>query len=292
LDKAAHELARSAGIVMRLILQGILVYLLKKAAMGSTRGVAGTIRGVQTRGAAAAAEASVAELVGKLRASKFGDGFADWVEKNWRDLEKNPKLEPKEVEGVTVSAKLGDLQAEGAARRTQSYDDIADYKQKYQAEEQQARDEGNNRRAGGYKAKVTEAVGEQRATQFVQQNYPDFVMDQGFSPGTGFDQVYTKYDAAGNPVETMIVEAKGPGAELSTNAAKGPQMSQEWVENTVNEMRRSSDPATKALGERLQNALDTGDPPLTGKVIQANPAGGASEVPLPQEVIDNGGRYN
>ena len=96
LDKASHELARSAGIVMRLVLQGILAYLLKKAAMGATRGAVATARGVQMQGAAAVSEATVAELVGKLRASRFGDGFADWVEKNWRDLQKNPKLQPKE----------------------------------------------------------------------------------------------------------------------------------------------------------------------------------------------------
>lgn len=97
LDKAAHELARSAGILVRLVLQGILAYLLKKAAMGATRGAVATARGAQLQGAAAVSEATVAELVGKLRASRFDDGFADWVEKNWQDLEKNPKLQAKET---------------------------------------------------------------------------------------------------------------------------------------------------------------------------------------------------
>jgi hypothetical protein len=41
--------------------------------------------------------------VGKLRASKFGNGFAEWIEKNWRDLEKNPKLQPKAAEGAPAA---------------------------------------------------------------------------------------------------------------------------------------------------------------------------------------------
>ena len=117
-------------------------------------------------------------------------------------------------------------------------------------------------------------------------------MDKGFKPGTGFDQVYTKYDEAGNPVESMIVEAKGPGATLSTDAAKGPQMSQQWVRNTVDEMLNSNDPATRDLGQRLQDALDDKQPPLTGKVIQAIQGGGAQELPLQEGPIYNGGRYN
>jgi len=298
-DRAAHELARTTGILMRLILQGILAYLLKKAAENATRGAMTTASMARAGGAGAVSDATVAELAGKLRASRFGDGFADWLEKNWPDLRDNEKLKSNEAPRAdgggagsdAAGGKLADLQDQGAARRTQSYDDIADYKKKYEAKEQEARDDGENRRAGGFKAKVTEAIGEDAATKYMQQQYPDFVMDQGFSPGTGFDQVYTKYDAAGNPVETMIVEAKGPGAKLSTEAAKGPQMSQEWVENSVSDMTNSSDPATRALGQRLQKALDTGVPPLTGKVIQAAGAG-AKEIALPNNPVYNGGRYN
>ena len=96
-QKAAHELARTVGILVRLILQGILAYLLKKAAMSSTRGAMSTIGKVQADGAAAVSDATVAELVGRLRSSKLGDGFADWVKNNWRDLRNNPKLKPKEA---------------------------------------------------------------------------------------------------------------------------------------------------------------------------------------------------
>jgi hypothetical protein len=295
-ERAAHDFASCVAILFRLILEAIVAYLLKKAAVGATRSAVATARVAQAEGASAVAEANLAELVGKLRASKLGDGFADWVQKNWRSLTENPKLKPETTSPESAAGsgggKLAELQEQGAARRDQSYDDIADYKQKYQAKEQEAREEGANRKAGGFKAKVTEAIGEDETTKYMQNNYPDFVMDQGFSPGTGFDQVYTKYDAAGNPVETMIVEAKGPGASLSTNAAKGPQMSQEWVENSVSDMLNSSDAGTRAIGQKLQDALDNGTPAVTGKVIQAIQGGGAQEIPLPQGPIYNGGQYN
>jgi len=97
IDRAADQLARVSGILMRLILEAIVAYLLKKVAMSSTRGAMATVNGVRTVGAQATAEASVAELVGKLRASKLGAGFADWVESNWRDLMENPRLRPKDV---------------------------------------------------------------------------------------------------------------------------------------------------------------------------------------------------
>ena len=79
-DRAAHELARTVAILVRLILQAIVAYLLKRAAVSSTRGLIGTAKGVQSAGSAAVSDEIVAELVGKLRASKLGGGFADWVE--------------------------------------------------------------------------------------------------------------------------------------------------------------------------------------------------------------------
>jgi hypothetical protein len=98
-NAAARELARSVGILFRLILQAIVVYLLKKAAVGATRGAMTTARAAQAEGAAAVSDATVAELVGKLRTSKFGGRFAEWVESNWRDLVKNPRLKEAQTPG-------------------------------------------------------------------------------------------------------------------------------------------------------------------------------------------------
>src|SRR5882762_2523583 len=102
---AAHELARTVGILFRLIPQAIVVYLLKKAAVGATRGATTTAGAVQAEGAAAVSDATVAELVGKLRSSKFGGRFATWVEENWRDMVKNPRL--KEGQAPKPSAGTG-----------------------------------------------------------------------------------------------------------------------------------------------------------------------------------------
>ncbi len=97
-DRASHELARSVGILMRLVLKGILAYLLKKAAMSSARSAVRTIQGVRSQGAGAISEAVVAELVGRLRTTRFGDGLANWVKENWQKLKDNPKLRVTEAE--------------------------------------------------------------------------------------------------------------------------------------------------------------------------------------------------
>jgi hypothetical protein len=107
-NRAAQELARTVGILVRLILQGIVAYLLKKAAVGATRGAMATGRALQTDGAAAVSEATVADLVGKLRASKLGKGFADWVEKNWRDMVKNQRLRASTATKATAGSEAAD----------------------------------------------------------------------------------------------------------------------------------------------------------------------------------------
>lgn len=76
IDSAAHGLARGIAVLFRLILEGIVMFLLAKGA------------------------AKLGELTGKLKASKLGKGFGEWVERNWQKLVDdprfNPKLKPKE----------------------------------------------------------------------------------------------------------------------------------------------------------------------------------------------------
>jgi hypothetical protein len=74
-DRGARDMARAVAVVVRLVLEGIVQYLLAK----------GTV----------AIASRLAQLVGNLRKSKFGNGFADWVEKNHRKLFENPKLNRK-----------------------------------------------------------------------------------------------------------------------------------------------------------------------------------------------------
>jgi len=99
IQHAANDLAKAVGVVVRLLLQGIVAYLLKNAAMASSRAALATGQAVRTAGSEVVAEQTVAELVGKLRASKLGDGFANWVQKNWRDLVKDPRFRPRAAEG-------------------------------------------------------------------------------------------------------------------------------------------------------------------------------------------------
>jgi hypothetical protein len=110
LDKAAHKMAQAAGILMRLVLQGIMAELLRRVAVKSTSGALSTGRAIGTKGVAGAADASVAELIGKLRGCKFGKGFGDWIEKNWEKLKDNPKLKPK---GAAAPAIAPAASAEG-----------------------------------------------------------------------------------------------------------------------------------------------------------------------------------
>lgn len=77
------------------------------------------------------------------------------------------------------------------------------------------------------------------------------------------------------------MEAKGGSSGLSTGAKKGDQMSKPWVKNTVEEMKKSSDPASRKLGQQLDDALKTGSPKVTGKAVSAPGNGPPKELPIP-----------
>ncbi len=100
-NQAARELARAIAVLVRLILQGILAYVLKNAGMATARAGVSTVRSASTAGVKATAEASVAEVAGLIRKSKLPDEFALWLEKNWDDLARNPKLMRKTVSQAT-----------------------------------------------------------------------------------------------------------------------------------------------------------------------------------------------
>ncbi|MGH1485268.1 MAG: hypothetical protein ACRBCI_03540 [Cellvibrionaceae bacterium] len=161
----------------------------------------------------------------------------------------------------------------------------------HQARYEQRRDDAiadgeSNRTVGAHKAKITEAKGERAAADYMSNNHPDADIVRGFEPGTGFDQVWAKRNPDGSVSEYMIVEAKGPGAKLSTNANKGKQMSQEWVENTAEQMSRSSNTSASQLGNDVMDAIDLGPPPkVTGiglEAIEQNGSiTGARQIALP-----------
>jgi len=92
IDRAAEDLARAVGILFRLILQGLLAYVLKNGAVSAGQAAASTGRTIIGGGTRAAADATLAEVSALLRKSKLPDGFVVWLERNWEDLKSNPKL--------------------------------------------------------------------------------------------------------------------------------------------------------------------------------------------------------
>jgi hypothetical protein len=129
-----------------------------------------------------------------------------------------------------------------------------------------------------HKAKITEAKGEFEATVLMLKAHGDHRILWTFGPGTGFDQLWFVQ----SPDDTyVIVEAKGPGAKLSEGAKKGDQMSTEWVRNTLEELSHSKSLSDTDRGhvEKMLKGIDVGPPPkVTGKVITAEPGGGAIEM--------------
>jgi hypothetical protein len=91
-DRAAEDLAQTVGILFRLILQGLLAYVLKNAAVSASQAAASTGQAILRGGTRAAADATLAKVSALLRNSKLPDGFVVWLEKNWEDLKRNPKL--------------------------------------------------------------------------------------------------------------------------------------------------------------------------------------------------------
>ena len=218
-ERAAHAFARCVGILVRLILQGILAYLLKKAAVRATRGAMQTARMAQAQGAAAIAEADVAELVGRLRGSRLGAGFADWVDKNWRNLSENPKLKPKPASPTSVG---------GGGAETQAGEDSATGSKSSSSEaaEEEKPDLSSNAKKGVFGEAKADAWMKERG--FKKLNGPD--VQVGDAPrGQGIDGVY---ENPSPPPQYVVAEAKFGSSRLGTTK-DGMQMSENWVDNRL-----------------------------------------------------------
>jgi hypothetical protein len=173
---------------------------------------------------------------------------------------------------------------------------IEAHRQKYQnrldrAKAKQAKGDASEVHAmPAHMAKITEATGEREATLLMVQEFvrskvgATYALKRGFSAGTGIDQIW--YSLSKDTF--MVVEAKGPGATLSTNAAKGDQMSKQWVRASLEEAKNSPSTGTeeKKMARRMLNAMDNGPPPeVRGAVIEALPGGGAKVVACPDKGI-------
>lgn len=140
-----------------------------------------------------------------------------------------------------------------------------------------------------HKAKVTEATGEIGATRYMLGKFPNAELFEAFSPGTGIDQIWMEKAINGKITKFYIVEAKGPNAKLSTDAAKGPQMSTMWVMASVMAMDQSN-----PVVQQLVNALThpSSKVKVRGIVIEGSETT-AVERPLPTSAgFPVGGFYN
>ena len=81
---ASEKFARAVAVLIRLVLEGVALYL--------------TARGVSR----------LPELVAQLRSSRLGEGFAVWVERNHQHLMRNPKLAQSAGGGGVVPTKVLD----------------------------------------------------------------------------------------------------------------------------------------------------------------------------------------
>ncbi len=128
-------------------------------------------------------------------------------------------------------------------------------------------------------SKVTEADGEMAALIYMASNYPEAQLLYAFSPGQGIDQIWFVEDGQSKLTTIYIVEAKGVGAKLSTDAKKGAQMGTKWVINSIKEMVDKAvkkkpltiqeKKITQALLDCLDNDPKPAPPPsVIGMVIQ------------------------
>ncbi|MFT5823536.1 MAG: hypothetical protein ACI8ZM_004798, partial [Crocinitomix sp.] len=84
--------------------------------------------------------------------------------------------------------------------------------------------------------------------------------------GSGFDQIWQKPNGT-----FCVVEAKGPGAKLGSSAAKGEQMSTEWVLKTAQGMAKNKDNKKKTIGGKIVQAIESEAPKVEGYVIKSTP---------------------
>ena len=215
ITQGARELARSVGILFRLILQAIVVYLLKKAAMNATRGVMSTAGAVRAEGAAAVSDAVIADLVKNLRASKFSGDFADWVEKNWRDLVKDPRLKES---GPTALPESADS-AGGGGTGTQA--------QKVESPKSTAKDEAGE---GRTPPKETPLKISEKKLQAKYKHAKDF----------GVDGNYSKANAA-KYSEALTKHVNDPGTQTIQGTYRGSQVVHKFNPVTGNDVILDTD---------------------------------------------------
>ncbi|HSL03226.1 MAG TPA: hypothetical protein VK901_06785, partial [Nitrospiraceae bacterium] len=215
IDAAVREIARALAVLFSLILQGIVAFLMVK-------------------GAKSAAE-RLPELLGKLRSSRLGNGFAKWIEQNYdaliRSSQSGQNRPPRTSGGGTLGKRESEVwpndieETRKADAGTQG--DPEHFRKIYEAVEirRQAAQEGRELTTAE-KITVSEARGELNAFYAIDlfepgeafRNYKQ-IQSFGKKDTHNFDGVWE--DPDGN---VLIVESKGGNSRLAPG-----QMSYDWL---------------------------------------------------------------
>jgi RHS repeat-associated protein len=137
----------------------------------------------------------------------------------------------------------------------------------------------------GNAAQATEMRGEADATLHMLREsrrpggeFEGMVPATRYGAGSGMDQMWVRLGPDGSITEVVVIEAKGRNgtsgraAELSPgNPDTGlpPQMSEEWVRSRAEHIADDPNVSTteRAAARAVLRGLDTGDPPVSGRVI-------------------------
>ena len=103
--------------------------------------------------------------------------------------------------------------------------------------------------------RITECVGEAAGAMYVLQRQPGYRMSWGYHihSGTGIDQIWERPNQGGG-TDFLIVEAKGPGANVNFSIFVPPgysQMQEGWIANHLYSMGRNNHVA----GQRIIHAM-------------------------------------
>lgn len=201
IDRAARRLAFAVGLVFRGLLQGVVAFLLAK----------GT----------AAASGRVPELVSRLRASKLGSGFAQWIERTWRALIENPKLRtdtqrPLRGGGVRRSERFS---PNGASPDRSPMKNMSEESEAKPAPRTPAT------LAEGFAERVRPA--ELRTAQRLAADYPEFdgrTFDAPPPPDPGYDwrdDLGHTYDAMGDGTKSQFFNLQQFTSSIDSHLLKG-----------------------------------------------------------------------
>lgn len=198
--QAGQTLARAMAVLVRLILQGIVAWLLK--------------RGID----------KAPELIAELKASRLGVAFGEWVEKNLGRLVNDPKLRPHAGEGSTTKvATESTAQTPSQLAKKPPADEPA-------TNTKSIKDASNAEKGVFGEAKADEFM---QSQGFEKMNGNGKPVQVGDPPkGKGIDGVWRNKNFP-PPPEYVVTEAKYGSGQLGTLKDGTKQMSDKWVSNRL-----------------------------------------------------------